>query len=151
MGNCRVSLSIHRSLTVKYISAAVAWTRTRDVYCSVFACLGWGEFFQVILEGFQVVGVGKEEKRKRKEKKRRKRDKKDKKEKKRNRWGEKKRKNGKFLKMNGGKFFKINGTIIHPCKWKILTWDRQTEFWDVTYGTDFVKFRLKIFSESYRW
>jgi len=42
---------------------------------------GGGGFFQVILEGFQVVRVGKEEKRRRKEKKvkkkRKKRDKKD--------------------------------------------------------------------------
>ena len=38
---------------------------------------GVGGIFQVIWEGFQVVGVGKEEKVKRKKKKGRKRDKKD--------------------------------------------------------------------------
>jgi len=35
--------------------------------------VAWGEFFLVIWEGFQVVGVGKEEKEKRKEEKGRKR------------------------------------------------------------------------------
>ena len=65
-----------------------------------------GIFFKSFGEGFQVVGVGKEEKGKKGEKGE-KGTKKEEKEIKRIQ-------NGKFLKMNGGKFFKMNGTIYIP-------------------------------------
>ena len=97
-----------------YLSSSLS---DRDVYCSVFQCSGWGEFFQVIWEGFQVVVVGKQEEKGEKGKTGRKgikKIKKIKRKKRRNRWREKKMKKWEVFQDQWWEVFQDQWNNMHP-------------------------------------